>query len=344
MREVYRILDANVNRAREALRVVEDFARFALDDASVAAAAKGLRSRLQQAVGCFPAGALIAARDTPADVGTALTSPTEARRADAADVAVAGCKRLTEALRTLAEYAKVAAPEAAGQFEAIRYDAYTLEQRLARRLAGPGRFARVRLYVLLTRRLCKGDPLSVAAAAIDGGADCIQLREKDAPDRDVLSLARRLRELTAAADVMMIVNDRPDIAVAVGADGVHLGQDDLPVAAARRVLGDRPIVGRSTHTLDQARAADAEGADYVAVGPMFPTDTKDAGPIAGVETFRQVAAEVTRPLVVVGGITAANVGVLVAAGARRVAVCSAVIAADDPAGAARGIRGQLVTA
>ena len=342
MREIARILDANLNRAREALRVVEDFARFALDDASVAAAAKDMRSRLRDAAGAFPAEALLAARDTPGDVGTALESPAEGRRADAADVAAAACKRLTEALRTLAEYAKVAAPGgAAGRFESLRYDAYTLERRVGLRLAGGVRFEDVRLYVLLTSRLCGGEPMDVAAAAVEGGADCIQLREKDRPDREVLDLARRLRELTQAADVLLIVNDRPDIAAAAAADGVHLGQDDLPVAAARRVLGARAVVGRSTHNLQQARAADAEGADYIAVGPMFATDTKDAGPVAGVETFRRIAAQITRPLVVIGGITPHNVAALVAAGVRRVAVCSAVIAADDPAAAARSIREYL---
>ena len=343
MRDIHRILDANLNRAREALRVIEDFARFVLDDASIASSAKGMRSRLQQAAATLPAEALLAGRDTPGDVGTALTSPTEGRRADAAGVAVAACKRLTEALRTLEEYAKVDAATAptAGAFEALRYDAYTLEKRLIGRTDGPGRFEAIRLYVLLTTGLCKGDPLDVAAAAIDGGADCIQLREKLLPDRGLLALALRLRKLTSDADVMMIVNDRPDIAAAVGADGVHLGQDDLPISAARRVLAPRMIVGRSTHTLDQARAASAEAADYIAVGPMFATATKDAGPIAGIETFAQVAAEITRPLIVIGGIDAGNVESLVTAGVSRVAACSAVIAAEDPAAAARAIKDKL---
>jgi len=344
VREIHRILDANGNRAREALRVIEDFARFALDDAPIASAAKDMRSRLREAASALPAGALLAARDTPGDVGTDLASPTEGRRADAGEVVTAACKRLTEALRTLAEYAKVAAPDgaAAGRFESLRYEAYTLERRIGLRLAGVGRFEAVRLYVLLTARLCRGDPVDVAAAAIGGGADCIQLREKLRPDRQVLDLARRLRELTAARDVLLIVNDRPDIAAAARADGVHLGQDDLPVDAARRVLGARGIVGRSTHSLEQVRAADAEGADYIAVGPVFPTATKDAGPAVGVETCRQAAAETARPLLAVGGVTAGNVEALVGAGVRRVAVCAAVIAAEDPAAAAREIRGALV--
>ncbi len=345
MREIYRILDANFNRAREALRVIEDFARFALDDARLAEAAKQMRSRLHQAAEAFPAGELLASRDTPGDVGTALTTPTETHRADAAAVVSAACKRLSEALRSLAEYAKVIAPAGpAGEpaaFESLRYEAYTLQQRLELRLTGPARFHHVRLYVLLTSRLCRRDALETAAAAIEGGAECLQLREKHLPDRERLDLARRLREVTARGDALLIVNDRPDVAAAAGADGVHLGQDDLPVAAARRVLPSRCIVGKSTHTPAQARSADREGADYIAVGPMFPTTTKDAGPIAGPEALRRVVQEISRPVVAVGGITAENVGSVVEAGARCVAVCSAVIAADDPAAAAAAIRRQM---
>jgi len=347
MREIYRILDANFNRAREALRVIEDFARFGLDDAALAGRAKQMRSRLRQVLARFDAGDLLAARDTRGDVGSSLTSATEGARADAPDVAAAACKRLAEALRTLEEYAKVAPPAAGGgapaapELESLRYEAYGLEQQVCLRRSGSARFERVRLYVLLTPGLCRGDPAATAEAALAGGADALQLREKDAGDREVLALALRLRALTAAAGALLIVNDRPDIAGAAGADGVHLGQDDLPVAAARRVLPAGAIVGRSTHTLAQAREADAEGADYVAIGPMYPTPTKDAGPAAGTTVLRELLAGVARPVVAIGGIGPDNVGEVVEAGARRVAVCSAVIAATDPAAAAAAIRRQV---
>ncbi len=342
MRQIYRILDANFNRAREAMRVIEDFARFILDDATISSSAKELRNRLREAVEPFPANALLAARDTPGDVGTAITSSGETDRSDAADVATAACKRLTEALRTLEEYAKVAKPETAGQFESMRYDAYTLEQQLALRLAVGEKFGKVRLYVLLTSHLCKSDPIATGQAVIAGGADCIQIREKEMSDRKLLAHARRVREITQAAGVLLIINDRPDIAAIVGADGVHLGQDDIPVADARRSLGEgRFIVGGSTHNIAQARAAASDGADYIGVGPMFPTATKDAGPVAGAAYLKEVIAEIQIPHVAIGGITADNIGELVAVGVRRAAVCSAVIAADDPAKAAAEIKKQL---
>jgi len=341
MREIYRILDANFNRAREALRVAEDFARFALSDPAIASAAKGMRSRLAEVYGRFPADALLAGRDTPGDVGTRISAPTEARRADARQVVTAACKRLTEALRTLEEYAKVVAADSAGPLEALRYEAYTLEQRIAHRLAAGERFARVSLYVLITSRLCRGDPVATAEAAIAGGAECIQLREKHAPDAVALDLARRLRRSTHAAGALLIVNDRPDIAAIAGADGVHLGQQDLPVAEARRLLPPGAIVGKSTHELAQARSAAAEGADYIAVGPIFPTETKDAGAPVGLDYLRQVIDEIPSPHVAIGGINADNVARLVEAGAKCVAVCSAVIASADPAEAAARIKGQL---
>ncbi len=338
-RQTYRILDANFNRAREAMRVIEDFARFILDDAAISSSVKDMRNRLREIMERFPADALLASRDTPGDVGTAITSAGETDRSDATAVAVAACKRLTEALRTLEEYAKVAKPETAGEFESMRYDAYTLEQRLTLRLAAGEKFEKVRLYVLLTSHLCKLDPIATAQAVIAGGADCIQIREKEMPDRKLLAHARRLREITQAAGVLLIINDRPDIASIVAADGVHLGQDDMPVADARRSLGEGPaIVGVSTHNIAQARTAVADGADYIGVGPMFPTATKDAGPVAGAAYLKEVLAEISLPHIAIGGISAGNVGELVAAGVRRVAVCSSVIAADDPAKSAAEIK------
>lgn len=342
MTGIYRILDANFNRAREALRVAEDFARFVLDDPILSGQAKNLRSELAEVYAQMPAAQMLAARDTLGDVGTTLTSPGELRRSDHRDVAAAACKRLTEALRTLEEYAKVVAPAAAGPLEAMRYAAYTLEQQLAHRLAVGERFAAVRLYVLVTSFLCRRDPVATAEAAIAGGADCLQLREKEMPDLPRLELAQRMRRLTADKGVLFIMNDRPDLAELVHADGVHLGQDDLPTAVARRIVGDM-LIGRSTHNIAQARAAAAEGTDYVALGPMFPTSTKDAGPIAGPALLREAAGEIHRPLVCIGGITANNVDELVHSGARCVAVCSAVIGSDDPTAAAKAIRGKFTS-
>ncbi|MBS3733465.1 MAG: thiamine phosphate synthase [Phycisphaerae bacterium] len=342
MREVYRILDANFNRAREALRVVEDCGRFALNDPAITAMAKHMRSDLKDVLAEMPADEMVTSRDTPGDIGTELTSPSEPTRSDLSDVARAACKRLSEALRTIEEYSKFVSPEKVRTLERMRYDGYTLEQRVTGRLLVRTRFADVRLYLLISGVAAGGSVRQLARAAIAGGADALQLRERGLPDAMLLAVAAELRELTDEMGRMLIINDRPDIAAIVGADGVHLGQQDLPIAEARRLLRPGALVGRSTHSVAQAQAAVTEGADYLGVGPVFRTDTKDAGEPQGPQLYRAVADAVGDvPLVPIGGINAENVSDLVDAGAVRVAVSSAVCAADDPKAAARTIRKQL---
>jgi len=345
MKEVYRILDANFNRAREALRVAEDCGRFVLNDPAVTAMAKNMRSDLREILASMPVQELVVSRDAPGDVGTELSSPSELRRENIADVVTAACKRLTEALRTVEEYSKFVSPEHTRRFERMRYDSYTLEQRLMGRLWGGRRFADVDLYLLVSSKIVAarhGSVRDMARAAIAGGVQAVQLREKpeDTPDAVFLAMAAELRELTDEMGKILIVNDRPDIAAIVGADGVHLGQQDLPLAEARRLLRPGAIVGRSTRNIAQARAAVQEGADYVALGPVFETDTKDAGAIAGVEFLKEAAADPVvsnAPLVAIGGIDASNVSQVISAGVGCAAVCGAICGSETPKIAAREI-------
>ena len=337
MHEIHRILDANFNRAREAVRVAEDCGRYALNDPAITAMAKNLRHDLREVLTAMPVKEMVSGRDVAGDIGTEITSPGERVRADLAGVATAACKRLSEALRTIEEYSKVIAPDQTLQVERMRYNAYTLEQRLAWRLDVSTRMGDVKLYVLIGSHMVKGSLRDGARAALAGGADAIQLREKNVSDAMLLAFAAELRELTDEMGKLFIVNDRPDIASIIGADGVHLGQNDLPIGEARRLLRPGAVVGRSSHSIEQARAAVNEGADYVSLGPVFNTDTKDTGPPVGLDMLRQVTEEITVPVVPIGGITADNVAEVLAAGAKRVAVCSAVFGAADPRAAA----GQL---
>jgi len=338
-RATARILDANLNRAREAARVAEDHARFALNEADLAGGYKRLRHGLAEVAARLPAGELAAVRDTPGDVGTRIATPQEQQRDGPSAVAIAAAKRLSEALRVLEEYAKTVSGALGAAFERLRYDGYELERRLVLRCSRRARFADVRLYVLITEALCRGgDWLVAAAAAIEGGADCVQLREKDRTDGELLARARRLADLAHRHGRLCIVNDRPDIAWLAGADGVHLGTGDLPASAARKIVGPDLLIGLSSHTVEQARAAGAEGPDYLACGPMFASSTKPQAHIAGAETLGAVRAITKLPLVAIGGIDAGNVGAVVAAGADAVAVCSAVIGAADPKAAAAALR------
>jgi len=191
------------------------------------------------------------------------------------------------------------------------------------------------LYVVLDRAAAGGRDLAeILDAALAGGARLIQLREKDWPSGRVLPLAERLRARCRAAGATFVVNDRVDLAVAAGADGVHVGQDDLPARAARPLLRPGMILGVSTHSVEQARAAQADGADYIAVGSMFPTRSKAGFELVGPDLLRKLRGEIRVPLIGIGGITHANVGEVIAAGADGVAVISAVCAAEDPRAAA----------
>lgn len=202
------------------------------------------------------------------------------------------------------------------------------------------RLRAARLYLVCDRSPA-GRPLDeVLAAALRGGVDVFQLRDKRATDAELLASAARAAELCAAAGALFVLNDRPDLAAAVGADGVHVGQDDAPVAAARAVVGPDRIVGRSTHAADQLAAA--QGADYVAVGPVYATPTKPGRPAAGLGYVRHAAAHAgARPWFAIGGIDEATVGAVVAAGARRIVVVRAIAEASDPERAARALRRAL---
>jgi thiamine-phosphate diphosphorylase len=198
------------------------------------------------------------------------------------------------------------------------------------------------LYVVLDRTAAHGrDLVDLLALALAGGSRMIQLRDKEWPSGRLLPLAERLRAACAAAGATFIVNDRVDLALAVGADGVHLGQEDLPARAARPLLRPGMIMGISTHSLEQARTAQAEGADYVAVGSMFATTSKADFQLVGPDLLRKLRGEIRVPLVGIGGITPDNVSEVIRAGADGVAVISAVCAAADPQAAAARFLAQI---
>lgn len=342
-RQALRILDANANRAREALRVLEDYARFALNHDALSAGLKQVRHDLAAATGPLLADAILC-RDTPGDVGTDNKTAAETQRDDLAAVVTAAGKRLGEALRVIEEMLKLADASSAGKIEAIRYRFYDLEQQIARALGRSRRMADVRLYVLITESACSGPWLTVAEQAILGGADCLQLREKSLDGGELLARARTLVELCRRYNVLCIINDRPDIAILSGADGVHVGQGDLPAAEVRRLVGGQMIVGVSTHRIEQAKQAVVDGADYIGVGPIFRSPTKPRDFAAGLEYARQVADAIRIPAVAIAGITLDNVDEVLACGIRAVAVTAAVAGAADPRRAAQHLKQKLARA
>lgn len=337
---VLRLIDANANRAREGLRVVEDFARFVLDDKELSAALKEIRHGLTSVLGPL-LGEAILHRDTPGDVGTANKTQAELRREDVTEVVTAAGKRLGEALRALEEYLKTIAPSDAGKVEQLRYRFYDIEQRLARTLRPANRFADVRLYVLITEKCCRRDWLEAAEEALIGGADCLQLREKELESGELLRRARRLVDLCRRHARLCIINDRADIAILSDADGVHVGQDDLPAVEARKLIGRSKILGVSTHRIEQARRAMLDGADYIGIGPIYRSPTKPRDFVAGLDYARQVTGEIPIPAVAIAGITVANVDEVIETGVRCVAVTAAVLDCDDPRKATEELKARL---
>jgi thiamine-phosphate pyrophosphorylase len=331
-----RILDANANRAREALRVLEDAGRFLLDDAHATQDLKSLRHELVATLDLLPEGLLLASRAIEDDQGRSISTPTENVRSDACAVAEAAAARLSEALRSLEEWSKTIDPSLATRIESIRYRAYETSGALLVGLARPS--PHWRLAVLVTRDDCCLSWREVIEGAIEGGADCIQVREKDMPDADLLQIVEEAISLARPHNVAVIVNDRVDIALITGADGVHLGSGDLPLEAVRSLSAGRLLIGCSVHDLDEAGAAIEGGCDYCGVGTMFATSTKPELVAVGpgfLATFIERHPDV--PHLAIGGIDADHAVELARLGCRGVAVSTAICGADDPATATRAI-------
>ncbi|OLP19538.1 thiamine-phosphate diphosphorylase [Leptolyngbya sp. 'hensonii'] len=320
--EVARILDANLDRAREGLRVIEEWCRFGLNHGEFTQACKHLR----QEVADWHSPEIRTFRNTPGDLGTELTHPQEAIRSTVPQILQVNFARVQEALRVLEEYGKLVSPDMGSAFKRMRYRVYTLESHLAiypRR----SKLLQARLYLVTapTENL-----IAVVESALQGGLTLVQYRDKQVDSRVLLDNSQRLCQLCHQYGALFIVNDRPDIAAAVDADGVHLGQQDLTIAAARKILGPDRIIGRSTTNPDEMAQAIAEGADYIGVGPVYETPTKAGKAAAGTAYVRHAVAHATVPWFAIGGIDLTNLPEVLAAGAERVAVVRAIMQAEVP--------------
>jgi thiamine-phosphate pyrophosphorylase len=380
------IIDVNVNRASEGLRVVEEYCRFVLSDARLTARCKGMRDQLHAAVDPICRQGRLESRDTSTDVGAtrefAATARADANEPSLEQIAIRNGERVKEALRAIEEYAKLLDAKVARDVGMLRYQWYNLERDWQLRCGVSAALAGARLYILVDGGRSECNFAERIESLIEAGVHVIQLRAKSLGDRELLARARLARRiidhhrhavistqysvrstddasipltpfvstpsssdhhspLTTHHSPLLIINDRPDIAVLSGADGVHLGQDDMEVTEARRIVGHQRIVGVSTHSIEQARQAAADGASYIGCGPTFPSVTKKFEHFPGLEFLRQVAAEIPLPAFAIGGITLENLPEVLATGFTRVAVGAAITAADDPATATRSFLGAL---
>jgi len=337
----WRILDAALNRANEGLRVVEDYTRMVLDDRHLTSLLKNLRHELSNSAKNFSSGQLVAHRDTRSDVGTAIGTDSEYQRDGTVSIAQANLARVQQSLRTIEEYSKTVAPQVAPLVEQLRYRTYTLEKAIVTAMLSHQSLRHARLCILVDGLDTAEKFQKLVRQIIDAQADIIQLRDKSLDDRLLLGRGKILTECCTGTGTRWIMNDRSDIALAASAHGVHLGQDDLPVAAARRILGPTKIIGVSTHSIEQAREAVLDGANYIGVGPVFPGQTKSFDQYVGVDLVRAVAEEISLPAFAIGGITAENIDGILTNGMKRVAVSGFVRKSADPSSAITALKQRL---
>ncbi|CAE7756592.1 thiE [Symbiodinium sp. CCMP2592] len=344
--DLHRIIDANLNRASEGLRVLEDIARFSLNHSSLSERIKVQRHLLRKGIGSLKLDQtqLLNARDTEHDVGTSIQTPTESSRLQGtSDIASAASKRAQEALRSIEEAAKGLGCSGA-DFETIRYALYDIERDLLLLLLKG--IPDWPLCILISEELCLHKSIrEVVRDIARAGARCIQIREKTMSGRDFLEHATKLTTLAHDHGLSVIINDRIDIALICNADGVHLGQDDFPINTARTLLGPSKYIGRSCSTIKQLREAFVQGADYCGLGPIFPSTTKVKPNLLGVGLLNDVMRNEDlkdRPMLAISGINTDTIDQVVATGFPGVAVSSAVCSTEDPYEACKLLMDKLL--
>lgn len=330
---LYRILDANLDRVREGLRIIEEWCRFGLDHPEFTDECKSLRQELA----AWHRAEFRSARNTVGDVGTGLTHKQEAQRSDIAAVLQANFCRIQEALRVLEEYGKVQDPAMGESCKQMRYRVYSLESQLL----AHDRHKKLQSATLYLVTSPANNIFTAVELALQGGLQLVQYRDKESEDTVRLQTAAKLAELCHDYGALFLINDRVDIALAVNADGVHLGQQDIPIGLARQILGPNRIIGRSTTNPEEMSRAIQEGADYIGVGPVYETPTKPGKAAAGLDYVRHAAANSPIPWFAIGGINPDNVNDVVDAGARRVAVVRSLMQAEQPMLTAQYFLAQL---
>lgn len=337
-----RIIDANLDRLSEGLRVLEEVCRFILDDAVLTEKLRGIRHGVTE-TSPVTRNRLLASRDSARDVGRNRDSGT---RRDTIELVAANAKRAEEALRVLEEFGKLPGISTElGQlpFEHARFALYEIEKELVLKLSRQEKRDRISgLYVIVDREaLGSCNETEVARQIAEGGGRIIQFRDKQRDKGEMLSVVRDLGQICSEAGSLFIINDAVDVALAAGADGVHIGQNDLPVSVTRGIVPQDKIIGCSVRTVDQALRAQEEGADYLGVGAIYPSPTKPEATVIGLESLRDIRRAVALPIVALGGINEANVGDVLECGADSVAVIDAVLNARSIPAAVRRLISKI---
>jgi thiamine-phosphate pyrophosphorylase len=321
--EVWRSIDANLNRCGEGLRAIEDVFRFCIGDQLLSKSVKKMRHQLAAIANPFERIDLIAARDSGSDVGRRIKTKSEYQRDSIHTIVISNFQRIEQSLRSLEEFSKMVVVDVAQEFEALRYETYSLQKAAETLLYSCDVLEAIRICVLVGVKESEGHFRQFVEQVLAQGPMMIQLRDKSADDQTLVSRGQILNEVTRGTESIWIMNDRADLAAVCEADGVHLGQDDLTVSDARKIVGTRKLVGVSTHDILQARQAVMAGANYLGVGPTFDSNTKSFGELAGLDYVRAVAQEISLPAFAIGGIDGENLDQVLQAGATRIAISNA---------------------
>lgn len=328
--KIFRALDANINRAAEGLRVLEDIARFRFDNADVSKNLRKIRHRVRDRFRKRQSQ-LLASRQSEKDVGAIISAGSLSdKRTGERDMAISNFKRVQEAFRSLEELLKASGEYSDGKFlETLRFDLYSLEKKQMALFVKPFPSG---VYGILQEKFSRGRTnVETAKAMVDAGINILQYREKvrDKSFKEMFKECEQIRKITADAGVPFIVNDHVAIALMVEADGIHQGQDDLPVAQVKKLCPNM-MVGCSTHSPQQAEKAVEGGADYIGVGPIYPTQTKeDVCDAVGLSYLSHVVACHTIPFVAIGGIKRHNLKEVVARGAKTICLVTEIIGAEN---------------
>ena len=338
---VLRTLDATFQRLTEGLRTIEDPTRFHLQNPVLAAGWQDLRRRcgaLRQKLES-QVGSLTPYRDLAGD--PLLDRPGTGKHENLPAHLAANLSRCRESARSIEELLRLIDADLSHSMQEIRYGIYSQDSVMQGLLQRGPCLQERRLYLLVTEALCHGDLYETTEAALRGGASIVQLREKNRPTGELLEMARRLREITSAHDALFLINDDVTIAKLSGADGVHLGQQDLAPHEARKILGKDAIIGLSTHCSEQAAKAAHLGADYIGVGPIHETQTKQHRHAVGTDYIREAQKASPLPGYAIGKVEDSTLDVVLAAGANRIAVCTGIIGRKDPYEAAKHLSDRI---
>ncbi len=319
---IAQILDANLDRAREGIRVVEEWCRFGLRKSNLTKICKDMRQELA----LWHTSELRLSRDTENDPGIDLSHPQEEVKDNIEELLQANLCRIQESLRVLEEYGKLYHSEMGKSFKKIRYKVYILESSLMQ-YSHYEKLCQTSIYLITspTKNL-----FSIVESSLKGGLQILQYREKNIDDSSYLEVAKKLCELCHRYNALFIINNRVDMVLAVNADGVHIGQEDIPIKIVRKILGPKKIIGCSTTNPLEMKEAVEGGADYIGVGPMYSTPNKLGKEVIKSDYLNYVADNCIIPWFAIGGINISNINDLIALGVKQVAVIRLIMEAENP--------------